>query len=62
MPLAELDYNEYNHLCDYELEWEISENLYKKALTILGKYGINIASRIIGKSKYVRFINSIRGE
>jgi len=62
MPLAELDYNEYNNISDYELEWEINKDIYVKALTILEKYGINIENNVIGKPKFVRFMETIKGE
>jgi len=59
MPPAELDYNEYNNIIDYELEWEINENLYNNAINILNKYGIEIEKHKIEQPKFLRFIRSL---
>jgi len=59
MPPAELDYNKYNNIIDYELEWEIDENIYNNAINILNKYGINIENHKIEQPKFLRFIRSL---
>ncbi|MFA7672677.1 MAG: CYTH domain-containing protein [Clostridia bacterium] len=59
MPDAEIDMSTYNGEVDYELEWEINENLYNKAVQILEDIGISTRNREKGISKCKRFIASL---
>jgi len=59
MPQAELDYNEYSNIIDYELEWEINKDIYNKAILILNKYGIDIEKHEIEQPKFLRFMRSL---
>jgi uncharacterized protein YjbK len=59
MPDAEIDMSTYNGKVDYELEWEINENLYDKAVKILEGIGISTENREKGISKCKRFIASL---
>ncbi len=61
-PALELDKNMYLGNIDFELEWEINENLYEIAINKLFNMGINIRERVVGSSKYLRFIKYLKGE
>lgn len=60
LPMAELDKSIYAETTDYELEWEISENEYNKAIKSLEPLGILLEDRRSGLSKYGRLIDSLR--
>ena len=60
--MAELDKSMYDDITDYELEWEISEEMYGKAVGALLEIGIGIEGRPGGLSKYGRLINRLRKE
>lgn len=62
LPMAELDKSIYANTTDYELEWEISENEYNKAIESLGTAGILLEDRKNSLSKYGRLIGMLRKE
>ncbi len=62
LPMAELDKSIYVNTTDYELEWEISENEYNKAIEMLRLKGILLKDRKKGLSKYGRLIDRLRKE
>lgn len=62
MPDAEIDMSTYNGKVDYELEWEINESLYEKAVRILEDNGIYAKNREKGISKCKRLIASLKNE
>jgi len=62
LPMAELDKSIYDDVTDYELEWEISENEYNKAIASLKLKGILLEDRKNGLSKYGRLIDRLRKE
>jgi uncharacterized protein YjbK len=59
LPPAELDMSIYNGITDYELEWELDEDNYAKAVAVLGDMGINLEGRSLGLSKYGRLVKSL---
>lgn len=60
LPIAEIDKSIYCGICDFELEWEINEYEYNKAIESLGKIGIYTEGRQIGLSKYGRLVDKLR--
>lgn len=62
LPMAELDKSLYDEKTDFELEWEISENEYNKAIESLKSIGILLEDRGKGLSKYGRLIDRLRKE
>lgn len=60
LPYAELDMSKYNSIVDYELEWEIDESEYSRALQYLKDIDISIKNHESGIPKYKRFITSLK--
>ena len=59
LPMAELDKSLYEGKADYELEWEISEEKYNKAIESLAKANVMLDDRAKGLSKYGRLVDRL---
>ncbi len=59
LPPAELDKSMYEGITDYELEWELDEKDYEKAIFALKSIGISLDGRASGLSKYSRLVKCL---